>query len=286
MHIQGRTYIVTGGSSGLGEATTKLLLSKGAYVSVLDLNPLKSLSKDEEERVLFTATNVASTESLETAVKNTIQWTQKTHAPLSGVCTCAGIGGPALALPKQNPDADHNSVKYYDINNFDRVIGINLRGTVDLVRLAIPHMALNEPLGEDGERGVVILVSSTAAYEGQIGQLAYSASKGAIASLILPLARELGPKAGIRVMGVAPGLFQTSMTSAPPKPKAKGTGATTGLAKPIASKNAVPPAMVNYPMRMGQGHEFARLVQDIIENPMLNGTVIRLDGGGRMPARL
>jgi NAD(P)-dependent dehydrogenase (short-subunit alcohol dehydrogenase family) len=200
MQLSNRTFLISGGASGLGEATSKLLLSYNAYVSILDLNPPKDLSKEEESRTLFIITDVSSSSSLEDAIQSTIEWTQKTSAPLSGICTCAGIGTAALSLPKQKPEATHKTVKYYDMKHFDRVIGINLRGTVDLIRLVLPHMSLNKPFGDDDERGVIIVVSSVAAYEGQVGQLAYSASKGAVASIVLPLARELGQKAGISVM--------------------------------------------------------------------------------------
>ncbi len=175
---------------------------------------------------------------------------------------------------------------------FDRTLAINLRGTVDLLRLAIPHISLNEPWGPDGERGVAVIVSSVAAYEGQVGQLAYSASKGAVASIVLPLARELGRKAGIRVLGVAPAAFETGMTaSAKEERPAKaevGTSADSGKQRkaPVGARVMVSPEMVNYPMRMGKGEEFARLVKEMIENPMLNGMVVRLDGGARMPSRL
>ncbi|EXJ59518.1 uncharacterized protein A1O5_12143 [Cladophialophora psammophila CBS 110553] len=150
-------------------------------------------------------------------------------------------------------------------------------------------MALNKPWGPDGERGIVVVVSSVAAYEGQVGQLAYSASKGAVRSIVLPLARELGQKAGIRVMGIAPGVFQTGMTMQPkkkPQPegaKKEGAEKSKGGTGARAGMNT---EMIQYPMRMGQGHEFARLVQEIVENPMLNGFVIRLDGAVRMPSRL
>lgn len=175
---------------------------------------------------------------------------------------------------------------------FDRVLRINLRGTVDLIRLTLPHLSRNEPEGEDGERGVVVVVSSVAAYEGQVGQLAYSASKGAVASLVLPLAREVGRAAGIRVMGIAPGVFETGMTSRPrpaaaePK-KVEGVEVSSSKEKKgVAGKAGMNPNMVEYPLRMGRSEEFARLVKEIVENPMLNGGVIRLDGGVRMPSRL
>ena len=187
-----------------------------------------------------------------------------------------------------------------DMGLFDRTLAINLRGTVDLLRLAIPHMSLNEPWGPDGERGIAVIVSSVAAYEGQVGQLAYSASKGAVASIVLPLARELGQKAGIRVLGIAPGVFETGMTVPKAKPEKKtdtgsssssnagGSSSDSGKQKkaPAGARAGINPEMVNYPLRMGKGDEFARLVKEMIENPMLNGIVVRLDGGVRMPSRL
>lgn len=177
-----------------------------------------------------------------------------------------------------------------DISLFDRTLTINLRGTVDLLRLALPHISLNEPWGPDGERGIAVIVSSVAAYEGQVGQLAYSASKGAVASIVLPLARELGQKAGIRVLGIAPGVFETGMTVPKAKPAKAEAGSSSDSGKqkkaPAGARAGINPEMVNYPMRMGKGEEFARLVKEMIENPMLNGIVVRLDGGVRMPSRL
>lgn len=172
---------------------------------------------------------------------------------------------------------------------FDRVLAINLRGTVDLIRQTLPYLAQNEPEGDDGERGVVVVVSSVAAYEGQVGQLAYSASKGAVASMVLPLAREVGQNFGIRVMGIAPGLFETGMTKPPKKQnqEKKDNGvASKKKAGGVAGRAGYNPNMIEYPTRMGRGSEFARLVKEIVENPMLNGQVLRLDGAVRMPSRL
>lgn len=176
-----------------------------------------------------------------------------------------------------------------DMALFDRVLAINLRGTVDLIRQTLPYLAQNEPEGDDGERGIVVVVSSVAAYEGQVGQLAYSASKGAVASMVLPLARELGQKAGIRVMGIAPGLFETGMTKPPKKQdqeKKDDNVAGKKKAGGVAGRAGFNPNMIEYPTRMGRGHEFARLVKEVMENPMLNGQVLRLDGAIRMPSRL
>jgi 3-hydroxyacyl-CoA dehydrogenase / 3-hydroxy-2-methylbutyryl-CoA dehydrogenase len=174
---------------------------------------------------------------------------------------------------------------------FDRVLAINLRGTVDLIRHTLPYLAQNEPEGDDGERGVVVVVSSVAAYEGQVGQLAYSASKGGVASMVLPLAREVGQNFGIRVMGIAPGLFETGMTKPPKKQdqeKKKKDDGMAGKKKAggVAGRAGFNPNMIEYPTRMGRGSEFARLVKEIVENPMLNGQVLRLDGAVRMPSRL
>merc|ERR1712093_848563 len=283
MQIKDRTFIVSGGSSGLGLATTILFLQNGANVSILDLNPppFDASSQIDTSRILFNKTNVSSTESLQAALKSTLKWTQETNKPLSGAVCSAGIGTAALPLPKQDSSATHETVKYMDMPLFDRTLAINLRGTVDLIRLTLPHMALNEPWGPDGERGIIVVVSSVAAFEGQIGQLAYSASKGAVRSIVLPLARELGQKAGIRVMGIAPGVFQTGMT-VPPKKK----GVEGKLKGATGSRASMSTEMIQYPTRMGQGDEFARLVKEIVENPMLNGGVIRLDGAVRMPSRL
>jgi NAD(P)-dependent dehydrogenase (short-subunit alcohol dehydrogenase family) len=178
-----------------------------------------------------------------------------------------------------------------DMALFDRVLAINLRGTVDLIRQTLPYLAQNEPEGDDGERGVVVVVSSVAAYEGQVGQLAYSASKGAVASMVLPLAREVGRKAGIRAMGIAPGLFETGMTRPPKKQDQENKKNDEGVESKkkgggVAGRAGFNPNMVEYPARMGRGNEFARLVKEIVENPMLNGQVLRLDGAIRIPSRL
>jgi len=291
MKISNYTFLISGGSSGLGLATAELLLSNGGNVSILDLNPPPtdqcSPSIADSSRTLFTSTDVSSSDSISKAISKTLKWITETHKPLGGAICSAGIGHGEKALPRQSPDATHETVKMMDMKMFDKVIAINLRGTVDLIRLTLPHLSLNEPEGPDGERGVIIVVSSVAAFEGQVGQLAYSASKGAVRSIVLPLAREVGRQAGIRVMGIAPGVFETGMTTRPKKPaagtenekKRNNTGGT-------GSKAATNPEMANYPLRMGKGVEFARLVREIVENPMLNGEVVRLDGGVRMPSRL
>jgi 3-hydroxyacyl-CoA dehydrogenase / 3-hydroxy-2-methylbutyryl-CoA dehydrogenase len=223
-------------------------------------------------------------------VQKTVQWATESKKPIGGVVCSAGIGYAEKILPRQPEGTTNATVKMMDLEKFDRVMNINLRGTVDLIRQVIPHMSLNEPEGPDGERGVIIMVSSVAAFEGQVGQLAYSASKGAVRSIVLPLARELGQSCGVRVTAIAPGVFETGMT------KKSKTGARTGGQPAAQKKNSkdaqqkqgggVNREMVNYPVRMGSGSEFARLCKEIIENPMLNGDCYRLDGGVRMPSRL
>ncbi len=245
-------------SSGLGLATALHLLSKGAYVSILDLNPPPSDALPASRKYIFTNTNVTSSDSIAAAIKATAEWSETTHAPLGGIIACAGIGNPELILPKGDLQS---------LNTFDRVIAVNLRGTVDLLRQALPILSKVEPEQPDGERGVVVLVSSVAAYEGQVGQVAYSASKGAIASIVLPLARELS-RVGIRAVGIAPGVFESGMTL-------RGS-----------MKAGAPPGMVEFPRRMGRGEEFAGMVGQCLENGMVNGTVVRLDAGARFPARL
>jgi 3-hydroxyacyl-CoA dehydrogenase/3-hydroxy-2-methylbutyryl-CoA dehydrogenase len=290
MKISDRTFLISGGSSGLGLATAELLYSQGAYIALLDLNPPPSSSPiSNRTATAFFTTDVSSTESIAAAVGKTVKWASSSKKPIGGVICCAGIGYAEKLLPRQPKGTTSATVKMMDLARFDRVLNINLRGTVDLIRQVTPHMSLNEPEGPDGERGVIIMVSSVAAFEGQVGQLAYSASKGAVRSIVLPLARELGQSCGVRVTAIAPGVFETGMTM---KSKTGArTGGQTAAQKGDAEKKAkgvgaVNREMVNYPVRMGRGNEFARFCKEIIENPMLNGDCYRLDGGVRMPSRL
>ncbi|PGH06198.1 hypothetical protein AJ79_06586 [Helicocarpus griseus UAMH5409] len=291
MKPEGRTFIISGGSSGLGLATATALLTQGANVSLLDLNPPPadiSPLLTNPSRTLYTRTDVSSTASLQHAVSATVAWSSSSNAPLGGVICCAGIGYGERALPRQDPNADANKVKTMSIEAFDRVIAINLRGTVDLIRLVLPHLAAVKGEGDDGERGVVVVVSSVAAYEGQVGQLAYSASKAAVAGIVLPLAREVGRSAGVRVVGIAPGVFQTGMTSRPRK-GGSGAGKAEGEAKKkaaVAEMSAMNSGMIEWPMRMGKPEEFAEFVMGCVRNGMVNGSVFRLDGAVRMPSRL
>ncbi|KKY25590.1 putative 3-hydroxyacyldehydrogenase type-2 [Phaeomoniella chlamydospora] len=326
------TRVSTLRSSGLGLSTAIHLLSHNANVSLLDLNPpppspptyastpipstLYALLT-EPSRTLFTSTDVTSSDSIASALTSTITWIDtKTHAPLGGVICCAGISLPALALPRQPTRTPSSTLRpppnLMSMQSFDRVLSINLRGTVDLIRQTLPHLSSLDPEtlstldpdNSDEERGCIILVSSLAAFEGQVGQLSYSASKGAVASIVLPLARELGSKAGIRVVGIAPGLFESGMTFPEKKPKPKPKPkkeATSSSSSPSSSSSSTEdvkkaeeekpargfnPGMIEFPMRLGRGEEFAGLVKSILENSMINGSVIRLDGGVRMPSRL
>ncbi len=254
------------------------LCRHGAAVALLDRNEedgtaaAKALGGDRVAR--FFAVDVTDTESIEAAVKGTVAWiATTTKKPLGGVVPAAGVGFPGLILDRK--------LKPLPLPSFDFVLNINLRGTVDLVRLVLPYMAgggeglddtakalVGRPEGADGERGVVIMVASSAAFEGQMGQVAYSASKGAVAAMTLPMARDLS-RHGVRVVTIAPSMFDTSMAQA-----------MTDKVKASLLKS------MEFPKRPGQAEEFAILVRHIIENPMLNGTVIRLDGASRMPARL
>ena len=262
MKVQNRTFIISGGASGLGLATARDLHSHGAYVSLLDLNASSGSQIVSElgSRAKFFETDVSSTKSIEAAIKDTISWAKETGKEIGGVIAGAGVGLPGLIVDKKNEPLS--------ISSIDFVLNINLRGTLDLIRQAVPHMTTSTPEGADGERGVIIMIASSAAFDGQMGQVAYAASKGAVASVTLPLARDLS-RYGIRAVTIAPALFDSNMT------------------KLLSAK--VKQSLVNameFPKRAGQPDEFARVVRESVENSMLNGTVIRLDGAMRMPARL
>jgi len=263
MKIEGKTFVVSGGASGLGRACVLDICRGGGYVAVLDMN--EELGKDLVEEIgtakaKFFQTDVLETENIEAAVKGTITWIEATGKKLGGVIAAAGVSTAAKILDREgNP---------FSLDDFDFVMNVNVRGTVDLIRQCLPHMAKAEPVGEDGERGVIIMVASAAAFDGQPGQVAYAASKGAIASLTLPLTRDLA-RYGIRVVTIAPSLFKSGMTDMMPE------RARESLKR-----------VMEFPRRPGQGEEFAQLVRQGIENIMLNGCVLRLDGGMRMPSKM
>ncbi|KAF2150777.1 NAD(P)-binding protein [Myriangium duriaei CBS 260.36] len=262
MHIKDRTFIITGGSSGLGRATCEDLYAQGGYIAILDMNAElgEQAIKDLGSNATFYECDVTDTDSVETAVKAAAEWAQKKGKPIGGIIASAGVGIPAKMLDRHLEPVSMSAI--------DTVLNINLRGTLDFVRQCLPYMAKNEPTKPDGERGVVILVSSSAAYDGQPGQVAYSASKGAIRSLTLPMARDLA-QYGIRVMSIAPSLFESPMTAALPEKARKSLE-----------------RVMEFPKRGGQPPEFASLVRQIIQNSMLNGETIRLDGAMRMPSKM
>ncbi|CAK7269981.1 hypothetical protein SEPCBS119000_003854 [Sporothrix epigloea] len=274
MKIAGRTFIISGGASGLGRAVAKDLVDHGANVALLDRNEedgqavASALGGDAVAK--FFAVDVTDTDSIQAAVQGTVDWIVKSsHKPLGGVVPAAGVAFPGLVLDRK--------LRPLSLDQWNFVLDINLRGTIDLVRQVLPHMAgAGDATGaggpdsgdEDQERGVVIMVASSAAFEGQMGQVAYAASKGAVASMTLPMARDLS-RHGIRVVAIAPSLFDTNMTAAMPDKVRQSL---------LQS--------LEFPSRPGRADEFAALARHAIENKMLNGVVIRLDGASRMPARM
>lgn len=255
MEISGTTAFVTGGVSGLGEATTRLLHSLGANVVMMDLNEDRgrSLCHELGERVEFVKGDVTETQDVQRAIRTAVERFKAIHVAVN----CAGIGTPAKVVGKEGP---------HDLCHFQRIMMVNLVGTFDVLRWAAYYMTSNEPNSE-GERGVIVNTSSIAAFEGQIGQVAYSASKAGIVGLTLPAARELA-RFGIRVVTIAPGTFDTPLLGALPEQVRTSLG-----------------QQIPFPSRLGRPSEFAMLVRHIIENPMLNGETIRLDGALRMPPK-
>ena len=253
MNIAGRVAIVTGGGSGLGEAAARMLAGAGAKVAVLDLD------RDGAERVAADingwamALDVADAQAAELAVGLVGQ----TLGRPGILVNCAGIAPAARIVGRNGP---------MPLDAFERVVRVNLVGTFNMLRLVAAAMAQAEPLA-DGERGVVVNTASVAAFEGQVGQGAYAASKGGVASLTLPAARELAG-VGVRVVAIAPGLFGTPLLLSMPQ------GVQDSLA-----------ATVPFPQRFGKPEEYAALVRHVVENPMLNGCVLRLDGALRMAPR-
>jgi len=252
MEVQGRTFLVTGGASGLGAATVHRLAQEGANVLIVDLDEEagEELAADIGEQARFARADVTDEESTQEA----LDVVRNAFGELHGLVNCAGIGPAEKLAGKRGP---------HSLDSFVKVVQINLVGTFNPIRLAAPVMMENEP-NEAGERGVIVNTASVAAFDGQIGQAAYSASKGGVASMTLPVAREMAEH-GIRVVAIAPGLFETPMFAGLPE------RARDSLGK-----------QVPFPSRLGRPEEYAALVRHIIENPMLNGEVIRLDGAIRL----
>ena len=253
MDVDGAVALISGGASGLGAATARRLASMGAMVVILDLPSSPGADVAEEIGGRFVAGDVTDAASVERAVAETAG-----IGDLRVCVTCAGTGAPAKVVGRDGTPMP--------LAHFRRVVDINLVGTFDVVRNAAARMVANTP-DPGGERGVVVCTASIAAFDGQIGQSAYSASKGGIVGMTLPLARDLA-RDGVRVVTIAPGTFDTPLLAGLPQEVLDSLGA------------AVP-----FPSRLGRPDEFASLVAHIVENSMLNGEVIRLDGAMRMPPR-
>jgi NAD(P)-dependent dehydrogenase (short-subunit alcohol dehydrogenase family) len=255
MQIPNHTFLVTGAGSGLGAATADAFASAGANIAAVDVSDdsLASLVASHGGRVAPCVADVTEEKQVQAAIELAI----KQFGALHGVVHCAGILQVSRILTRQGP---------HDVDVFRRVVEVNLLGTFNVIRLSAGAMSENET-NDDGERGVIVTTASIAAEEGQIGQVAYSASKAGVAGMTLPAARELG-KFGIRVVSIAPGVFGTAMME----------GTPDAVRESLEAQAAFPP-------RFGRPEEYASLARQIVENPMLNGTVIRLDGAMRMSAK-
>ncbi len=254
MEITGHTILISGGSSGLGAACVRRLVSRGANVVIADLSEAgKTLAESLGSQAAFAPTDVTSEVDVQRAIALAVQQ----FGGLHGAVACAGILQAERVVGRDGAAS---------LAAFQRVINVNLIGTFNVVRLAAEAISKLSP-GPDGERGVIVMTSSVAAEEGQIGQAAYSASKGGVASMTLPLARDLS-RYGIRVVSIAPGVFETPMMASAPE----------AVRKSLAEQ-------IPFPQRLGQPDEFAALVQHAFENVMLNGTVLRIDGAMRMGPR-
>ncbi|MCA8089775.1 SDR family NAD(P)-dependent oxidoreductase [Burkholderia anthina] len=249
MEIRGNVFLITGGASGLGAGTARMLAQAGGKVVLADLNETAGTALANELGGVFVRCDVSGETDAQAAVDAATR-----AGTLRGLVNCAGIAPAAKTVGK---DGAH------PLDVFAKTISVNLVGTFNMIRLAAAAMAATAP-NDAGERGVIVSTASVAAYDGQIGQAAYAASKAGVAGMTLPIARDLS-RSGIRVMTIAPGLFETPMLLGMPKDVQDALG-----------------AMVPFPPRLGKPDEYAMLVRQIVENPMLNGEVIRLDGAIRM----
>ncbi len=250
MQLADSVFLVSGGSSGLGAACVRLFSSCGARVVIADVNPP---ADDSRGAVRYVRADVTSPEDVQSAVDTAVQ----EFGRLNGAINCAGIGLAERTVGREGP---------HPLDRFVRVVTVNLIGTFNVIRLAAAAIAKSEP-NAAGERGVIVNTASVAAFEGQIGQAAYSASKGGIVGMTLPIARDLA-RDGIRVVTIAPGIFDTPLLAGLPEPARISLG-----------------QQVPFPPRLGQPDEYAALARHIVENEMLNGEVIRLDGAIRMGPR-
>ncbi len=252
MDIRGKVFIVTGGASGLGEGTARMLRAEGGTVVIADMQAEKGEAVAREIGATFLRCDVSQESDAQKVVDHAC-----TLGPLMGLVNCAGIAPAEKTVGKNGA---------HSLAVFSKVVQVNLIGTFNMIRLAAQAMSGNEALAS-GERGVIVNTASVAAYDGQIGQAAYSASKAGVVGMTLPIARDLS-RNGIRVMTIAPGIFATPMVA--------------GMPPDVQASLA---ASVPFPARLGQPADYAKLVRQIIENEMLNGEVIRIDGAIRMAPR-
>ncbi|GGB97257.1 3-hydroxyacyl-CoA dehydrogenase [Marinobacterium zhoushanense] len=255
MNFENNHFVVTGAASGIGEAVARRLHGLGARVTLADVNAERGeqVAASLGENAQFCSTDISDEQSVQSSIDVAID----RFGPISGLVNCAGIPGAERVIGREGP---------HRLASFERALRVNLLGTFNMIRICADKMQHNEP-GVDNERGVIINTASVAAFDGQIGQAAYSASKGGVCAMTLPIARELA-RFGIRVLTIAPGIFKTPMMDVLPPEVQESLGAS-----------------VPFPQRLGDPDEFAALAQHIIENRMLNGEVIRLDGGIRMAAK-
>lgn len=251
MNVQGVAAIVSGGGSGLGAATAQALAAQGAKVALLDINLDAARTVAKEIGGIAVRCDVTSADSAQAAVAEAAA----AHGPARIAINCAGIAPPAKILGREGP---------HDLALFRKVIEVNLIGTFNILRLAAEGMVGLDPVTADGERGVIINTASVAAFEGQIGQAAYAASKGGVHALTMPAARELA-RSGVRVVTIAPGIFLTPMMLGLPQEAQDSLG-----------------KQVPFPSRLGRPEEYAALAMHIVSNSMINGETIRLDGAIRM----
>lgn len=253
MEIKNNVFIVTGGASGLGEGTVRMLAEQGGKVVIADVQTDKGQALAQELGATFVRCDVSQEADAQAVVAQAVALGR-----LSGLVNCAGVAPAEKMVGKQGA---------HSLEGFSKTIQINLIGTFNMLRLAAEAMCQNEPIASTGERGVLISTASIAAYDGQMGQAAYSASKGGIVAMTLPIARDLA-RNGIRNMTIAPGIFGTPMIF--------------GMPQAVQDSLA---AGVPFPSRLGTPQDYAKLVRHILDNDMLNGEVIRLDGAIRMPPR-
>ena len=256
MNLEGSSSVVTGGASGIGEASARQLASAGSRVVIADLNDDRGQAVATELGGLFVHCDVTSTDDADTAVVAASEM-----GPLRALVNSAGLGHPGRTISRDNEPMD--------LMKFEFVIRVNLIGSFNVLSRAAAAMARTEPLDQDGQRGAVVNMASVAAFDGQIGQAAYSASKGGIVGMTLPIARDLAV-AGIRVNTIAPGLIDTPIY---------GEGEQSDAFKAHLGQSVL------FPMRLGSAEELAYMVMELITNPYMNGEVIRVDGGVRMPPK-